>query len=169
MGKGNQVSTYTDKFWWHHLVILCHGAQQLLWLPDSIAFGLSLHFLGIWKLQSNPLFPCKTDPRTSRERGDIFLLLCNWGKLKTEVAMQRNIGISDNSGVLSGPMLCTTLGAQLTWHACRGYTVHHLDRGWATIFYGMSGRLNSLYLSFTQTAILINGFLTLSFMCIPEL
>lgn len=64
VGKGRQISIYADKFQWHPLVILCYCAQKLLWLPDSIAVvRLSLHFLGIWKLQSNSPFSYKTDPK----------------------------------------------------------------------------------------------------------
>ena len=80
------------------------------------------------------------------------------------------MGISDNSVVLSGRMLCRIPGAQLMWNKGGGYTVKHLVQRWAKIIYGMRGRLNVLRLSLIPTAaILINGFLTISFMDVPEL
>ena len=74
VGRKSQISIYTDKLWWHHLVILCYWAQHILWLPDSIAFRLSLHFLDMWALQSHLPFSCKTDSRMSRQRRDMFFV-----------------------------------------------------------------------------------------------
>lgn len=80
------------------------------------------------------------------------------------------MGISDNSVVLSGPVLCRIPGAQLMWHKGGGYIVKHPVQRWAKIIYGMRGRLNVLHLSLIPTtAILISGFLTISFMDVPEL
>lgn len=124
----------------------CFGCQSLL--PS----GCLCTVLDIWKMQSHP--PRKTDPRTLRERADVFLLNCNWTELKigTELKLkctknqpsapaqsgaasgrQKNTAISDTSGVSSR---------------------NHLLQGWAKMLYGMRGRLNILYLSLTW----INGF-----------
>lgn len=125
-GYVSQISIHNVKVWWDHLLILC-CAQNLLCLPEFIAFRLSLHFSGYLEaaMQSHPPFSCKTDPRTLRERAAVFLLNCNWTELKIEVEMHTEStscphtvrgsireaeGLADTSGVSS--RLCW---AWLTW------------------------------------------------------
>lgn len=80
-GKGNWISSFTMAA--GDVVQLSgYRAQQLLWLPGSIAPSCLCTFVRLGSCKTILLSLCQTDSQTSRGRGDAMPLFCSWGNLK---------------------------------------------------------------------------------------
>ena len=143
-----------------------------------LAFRLPLNFLNIWKLQSNP-FSCKTDPRTSRERGDIFPLLCNWKKLKielNEIEMHRWSVLCPHTARSTSEEGGEHRNFRRQWRSAQLRSTAHMACVWwfyhyiqSTIWFGDGLNYSAGWEGVSLTPLLINGFLTISHMDVLEL
>lgn len=171
----SQISIYNDKFWWHHLVILCHRPSSSFGCQIIMLLAV-LYFPAICKLQSNPPLSHKTEWRTSREREDICLLFCNWRKLKwnwrwntqiicvclNTVRKRTKQAVSDHCCLFSVLKFPKTPRVQFSRDIGHCYLVNYTVQEKAKIFF--VGKIKiKCFLSFFSTDSYNDSFLTISF------
>lgn len=89
VGKGSQISIYTDKFWWHHLVTSCYRPSSSLCCQILLPSGSLCTFLVFGSCKVILLFLVKlTQGHQGRE--EPYSLFCNWRKLKIGIEVERH-------------------------------------------------------------------------------